>query len=114
MITCRADDYELPESRHKIEDKLKCGVYFLLKDDIVVYVGQSTNIISRVWSHRKRGVEFDEFTYVEATRDELNHLEAIYTLKFLPKLNMREDGRPKNPELGLYMSEVQFCEAMAA
>lgn len=97
------DDYPLPPGRHIIEDQMIAGVYFLIKDDAVVYVGKSTNIINRVWSHRKSGIDFDTFTYVEVHPKHQDRIEAAYTAALRPHLNCSEDGTPKNPELALHV-----------
>ena len=39
-----------------------CGVYFLIKDDVVVYVGQSIDVDSRLATHKRKHVDFDSFT----------------------------------------------------
>lgn len=108
MISLRKSDYQLPNSRLRIEDELKCGVYFLIKDGIAVYVGKSTNVINRVWAHKKRGVDFDEFTYVCVDGRELDRAEAAYTAALMPAMNYRKDGRLKNPEMGCRVEFISF------
>lgn len=64
----------------------KCGIYFLIKDSEIVYVGQSIHIHGRVKTHQK-DKEFDRVFFVGCTRDELNQLEAKYIRQFEPRLN---------------------------
>jgi hypothetical protein len=66
------------------------GVYFLLKEGSIVYVGQATNIISRLLSHAKNfGPEaFDRIAFIPI--DDLRLLSAVeefYIAKFTPTLN---------------------------
>jgi hypothetical protein len=65
-----------------------CGIYFLISDDEIVYIGQSINVISRVASHKK-DKEFDSFSYVEVPKDGLSLFEAAYIDAYKPKLNER-------------------------
>ena len=87
---------EILKNKTGVEDgefKAK-GVYFLIKDDEIVYVGQSTNIFARVTSH-SRTKEFDSFTYElkpKATSFELDQLETKYIGKFTPKYNKQLRG----------------------
>lgn len=69
-----------------------CGVYFLIKDMEVIYVGQSINIHSRIEEHERTKV-FDTFTYIECPRSDLNVIEAKYINKFKPSLNYDINGR---------------------
>lgn len=65
-----------------------CGVYFLLHEGEVVYVGQSVNIFGRVSSHiSQTWMVFDSFAWIPVPRDELLYEEAAYIVKFRPKLN---------------------------
>ena len=67
------------------------GCYILWKNDISVYVGQSTNIIARVGIHSEKGkINFDEYTYCELdqpTKEQLNELEANLIIKYSPSYN---------------------------
>lgn len=72
---------------NKIELGILCGIYFLLKDQQVVYVGQSTNIFCRVADHLL-SKEFDSFSYFECDRKDLTDFEAAYINKYKPKLNV--------------------------
>jgi hypothetical protein len=49
------------ERRKKVEDApAKCGVYLLLSEGVIVYIGRSLNMRSRVKTHRVDGRPFDE------------------------------------------------------
>lgn len=71
------------------ENKRLRGVYFLIKNNEIVYVGQSTDIFSRISVHRKTK-DFDSYNYIlfpEVSDEKLNNLEAEYIGKFTPKYN---------------------------
>lgn len=102
---------QLPAERFVIEDQLKVGIYFLIKDGVAIYVGKSTNIINRVWAHRKSGIDFDEFAYIEAPLSRLDKLEAAYTAAMTPRLNCNPDGTAMNPELSLRIRHLPIGEA---
>ena len=62
-----------------------CGVYFLIKSNEIVYIGQSINIASRITQHRDK--DFDSVSYVACHKDELDILESLYILAYQPALN---------------------------
>jgi hypothetical protein len=80
-----------------------CGIYFLIKEDVIVYIGQSVNIMSRVHTHRYESIkEFDSFSYLLCRKDELDILEAKYILSYLPLYN----GDDNSDRLGLRVSRT--------
>jgi hypothetical protein len=70
------------------------GVYFLLKKDEIVYVGQSVHIPSRLDYHLRdndsitRSEFFDSYHYIECEPDHLDMLEAFFIRKFNPIYNV--------------------------
>jgi hypothetical protein len=71
-----------------------CGVYFLLDDAEVVYVGQSINIMSRIATHASEGIkEFNRWCYLTAKRADLTELESFYIVLLRPKYNVA--GKPR-------------------
>ena len=70
------------------------GIYFLVKGDAIVYVGQSKYIQTRVSSHYIEGVkDFDRVAFIEVAADLLDSVETRFIETFNPKLNVI--GRPK-------------------
>lgn len=63
-----------------------CGVYFLVKGNRVVYVGQSVNIVARLGTHLKEK-EFDSTCYMAAEPQELDFIESFYIHALQPELN---------------------------
>jgi len=64
-----------------------CGVYFLIKDREIVYVGQSVDVFLRVSQHRSIK-EFDSFSYIHVEREHLSAIERHFIDSFDPKLNV--------------------------
>jgi hypothetical protein len=73
--------------------KPACGVYFLVLDKRVVYVGGSINVHSRLAGHIGSGKSFDGYYLIPCSREDLRILEAKYILKLRPPLNFGADGR---------------------
>lgn len=61
------------------------GIYFLVSNGEIVYVGQSENIFKRIAEHMQ-SKDFDGYAYDE-TNDDLNELEVDYILALKPSLN---------------------------
>lgn len=68
-----------------IHDTNKCFVYFLLDNGEVVYVGQTTNGLSRPFSHYDK--EFDTVKAMPCPFDMLDWEEDKYIAKYKPKYN---------------------------
>lgn len=64
------------------------GVYFLIADGAVVYVGQSVNLASRVHSHEST-IQFDRVLFLKVPRSELDAVERAFIYALTPKLNTR-------------------------
>jgi hypothetical protein len=63
-----------------------CGVYFLICEKRVVYVGQSKNVFNRVSEHAQ-GKNFDSYVYLPCEKDMLDKLESLYIHFLSPPLN---------------------------
>ena len=63
-------------------------IYFLLKEGMVVYVGQSKkNGMARIKSHiANNGMEFDSFTIIDCAQDKLCASESDYIKTYLPDI----------------------------
>lgn len=63
-------------------------IYFLISDNEVVYVGQSTSVYARLQAHNNDPKKkWDRFFILPAPIDRLDELELKYYEAFLPKLN---------------------------
>jgi hypothetical protein len=65
--------------------QLATGVYFLIDGDRVVYVGQSTNVYSRIECHHDKA--FERFAFIPCDRKILDSLESLYIHVLRPALN---------------------------
>jgi excinuclease UvrABC nuclease subunit len=64
------------------------GIYFLIKESELVYVGQSADIMNRIAQHAKESVkDFDSYSILECPYEYLTTLEAYCIYKFRPRLN---------------------------
>lgn len=85
---------------------LKSGVYALLKNGVVIYIGQSKGMISRIATHRSqwgaksrgkpspdwmptKGILFDEVWVRPCSLDVLDELEREMIDLYKPKFNTR-------------------------
>lgn len=69
--------------------KKTCGVYFLMHEKEIVYVGQSVNCTLRIGNHLNDGQKaFDSYFFVECPESRLDEMEAKYIVKFRPKYNI--------------------------
>lgn len=64
-----------------------CGVYFLIKNKRVVYVGQSISVWNRISIHAAEGKSFDRAAFIACEKKHLDILEALYIHVFRPNLN---------------------------
>ena len=64
-----------------------CGVYFLIHNEVIVYVGQSKNVYRRTDTHKK-DKNFDRITVIECLESDLDKVENFYINKFKPILNI--------------------------
>jgi hypothetical protein len=79
------------------------GVYFLIADREIVYVGQSVNVYSRIDEHAK-GKDFDRYAYVPCPIEMLDKLESLYIHCLRPRLNGSlngSNGKVKNAPISL-------------
>ena len=80
-----------------VDDNVNRGVYFLLRQKTVVYVGQSTCIPARIKNHKTdKTKNFDAYNYILFDGDDeaLSGLEAIYIAHFRPEYNVMRPMLP--------------------
>jgi hypothetical protein len=64
------------------------GIYFLKRDKVVVYVGQSVGLGARISSHMMEGQKkFDEVVIFYCDAKELNHWEGFFIRLLRPEYN---------------------------
>lgn len=94
-------------------------VYFLVKRDRIVYVGQTTNLPSRVASHRLNlGTKFDKVFHRNVPRDDLDRVESALIRALRPALNRGLPSRsPKgesDPDLLVRFLGRSFADLVCA
>lgn len=88
---------------------LKCGIYALVSQGEVVYVGQSKCMLTRIYSHRNakrksgslpswfpvKGIAFDEIHVQPCHPDLIDQLERDMINRYKPKFNtLLKSSRP--------------------
>jgi hypothetical protein len=63
------------------------GVYFIVVDGRVHYVGKSNNILGRLAQHAAEGRRCERIAYMECDESDLDALEAFYIKKLKPRGN---------------------------
>ena len=61
------------------------GIYFLIYNEKVVYVGQSKNVLNRISAHKDK--TFDSFSYLPCKEHEMDIIESLYIHLLQPKQN---------------------------
>lgn len=80
-----------PNQTIKIPAK-RAGVYHLVRDGRVLYVGQSRNLLSRIGCHEWQN--FDEARLFHCNESELHDLEELHIARLQPPLNREGVTRP--------------------
>ena len=70
---------------YEIPNNVKIGIYFLINDDKIVYVGQTKNGLRRIMQHYDK--TFNKYSFVETTLEDLDYYEDLYIMKYQPKYN---------------------------
>lgn len=81
--------YEPNKSVITIPKYEKCFIYFLLKENEVVYVGQTTQGIIRPFAHKDK--DFDEVKIIYCEPSELDITEDSYIQKYKPLYNKQNN-----------------------
>jgi hypothetical protein len=67
----------------------RCGIYALFMDAEIVYIGQSVDVDSRVWTHYMQGAKkFTSFTFIPCPPDRLDDTEKAYICAYHPLYNV--------------------------
>ena len=76
-----------------------CGVYFLFKDRVLTYVGQSKDCYGRIADHRSAGREFDLATVMPLAEEFVSQVETALIKSYQPPKNKahNEAVRPAPP-----------------
>jgi len=85
-------DYEQIVKAGQFLDLRLQGIYFLIEGNEIVYIGQTKNFYSRIFSHHVYTEKYKvSFLYVPNDLD-LDIIESFYIQKYEPKLNRKKTG----------------------
>lgn len=90
----RVSDFrKIPPSMREIiglcditEETIRTGIYFLCRDNALLYIGQSGNAASRIADHYRK-YEFDCVLFLPWPRDDLDRIEAALIRALRPPIN---------------------------
>ena len=72
--------------KYEIPANIKNAIYILYDEDEVVYVGQTTNGLTRLLNHGNK--KYNKFSFIEKEEEDLDYYEDLYIMKFQPKYNI--------------------------
>ncbi len=75
--------------------RIGVGIYFLISQDQVVYVGKTTNFFARMASHTSGEKDFDRIAFVAVAASNLDIFEREYIARFRPKFNVTHNPAAK-------------------
>jgi len=70
---------------YEIPGGVQTAVYLLFDNDEVIYVGQTTYGLKRLFQHGDK--KFNKFAFIEKPLEELEYWEDYYIMKYQPKYN---------------------------
>lgn len=91
-----------------------CGIYFLVRAGVVVYVGQSNYTLNRIATHsRDAEKDFDSVWFMQCGQSQLDALERYWIRVLDPELNKQTyDYRPPPPPRAGDGSMQRWCLCM--
>lgn len=104
----------IPRNRYRVHAEgelgMICGVYFLIDESEVTYIGQSKNVVARVGQHMAAGKRFTEFTYIKCTPENLNIYERRLILLYKPRdnISMLMNGEAGSAEIARLSSDLNI------
>ena len=101
---------------HDVSTFLRVGVYALAYRGVVVYVGKSKNMLTRVYTHRSmwsarrgkhklphipvKGILFDEVHVQPCSLETIDEIEQAMIRKYKPKYNVKHKGEAPVRNIG--------------
>lgn len=76
---------EILESAFPLDSQ--SGVYFLIRDQSIYYVGQTVRVLERLARHKRDGRKFDSFAFIPCPPEQLDELEGVYIAMLMPDGN---------------------------
>jgi excinuclease UvrABC nuclease subunit len=92
----KLDKFDALKHLEREEENYK--VYFLLRNEEVIYIGQTINIRQRINSHSLEGrIDYDDVYYIECNENQhVNIVEAKYIKKYNPIYNRNKPNYCNN------------------
>jgi len=90
------------------------GIYFLICEGDIVYVGQSKDVLARLGQHATAGVRFDDYRFIECDPIALDALEFHYIKRFAPKFNHEPGSRIRRERNGERLVKETEAEEVPA
>lgn len=109
------DPSQVPEIAQILDGAIPCpkrnpGIYFLLKDSEIVYIGQSVDCEIRIATHIKEGEkDFTHYFIFKCNPQLLNIYEALCLHKFQPKHNIHLPIQPFVTVPSAYIRQNGIC-----
>lgn len=73
-------------------------IYFLIRDEAIVYVGQTVDLTRRINEHKREGKkDFDSFSSASVKGRDLDKVESLCILYYRPIYNERVDREVNIP-----------------
>lgn len=85
------------------KDTIKSGVYFLFRENELIYIGMSSHIPTRIASHRQNGREFDKYHVIWCELADAYRLEESLIMALHPRQN-----KVFNKESDFYAKKKSF------
>lgn len=82
------------------------GIYILFDGDMVVYVGQSRNVLSRLASHASKGRAFTSYYVIPCLVENLDRMERHYIDALSPPGNKSQIAVTKLPKPRLHQPSI--------
>lgn len=95
----------------EFEKTVVCGIYFLIRDGEIKYVGQSVDIFKRIREHRQHAyIKFDRFSMIPVRKEKLTEVETWYIQHFRPEYNrVRKQPRPSEAKVHAVRIKAENC-----
>lgn len=88
MARYRMPDIHGPIHVPPLDEFAQPGIYFLLRNSVVVYVGQAVDARRRIGEHLgDRTKPFDAVSFIPCVKNRLNAVERHYIQKLMPEYN---------------------------
>lgn len=98
-------EQEIIDALYAHRKRSASGIYYLIDNDEIVYIGQSIRVYGRVLTHiKERSKQFNRFAWISIKAEQLNVSEAAQIVAHNPKYN-RWALLPSND---LYMTMTQI------